>query len=145
MTHNRITRRSFVRRAGAALAAPYVITSAALGADDRAPASERITMGTIGVGGRGRGDMDALMANADVQMVAVCDVQGNRRQSAKATVDKRYGNQDCKTYIDLRELLLRDDIDAVLIATGDNWHTTASILAARPARTSTARNRCRSP
>jgi len=131
MKNDRITRRSFVRGAGAVLAAPYVITSAALGADDRAPASERITMGTIGVGGRGRGDMGALMANADVQMVAVCDVQGKRRQAAKATVDKRYGNQDCKTYIDLRELLLRDDIDAVLIATGDNWHTTASILAAK--------------
>jgi len=131
MTHNKITRRVFVRRAGVALAAPYVITSAALGAGDKPAASERITMGTIGVGGRGRGDMASLMANADVQMVAVCDVQGKRRQSAKATVDKRYGNQDCKTYIDLRELLRRDDIDAVLIATGDNWHTTASILAAK--------------
>ena len=64
-------------------------------------------------------------------MVAVCDVHGKKRQQAKKTVDNRYGNKDCATYIDLRELLARDDIDAALIATGDNWHTTASILAAK--------------
>jgi predicted dehydrogenase len=128
---NRLTRRSFVKAAAGALGAPYVITSTALGGAERAPAGERIVMGTIGVGGRGRHDMAALMANDDVQMVAVCDVQRDKRAGAKATVDKRYGNTDCVTYRDLRELLARDDIDAVLVATGDNWHTTASILAAK--------------
>ena len=131
MGNSRVTRRDFLRGASAAVAAPYVITSAALGAADRPAASERITMGTIGVGGRGGGDMRSLLANADVQMLAVCDVQGKRRNAAKKTVDAKNGNQDCATYIDLRELLARDDIDAVLIATGDNWHTTASILAAK--------------
>jgi predicted dehydrogenase len=127
----RLTRRDFVRGAGAALAAPYVITSTALGAEGRPPASERIVMGTIGIGGRGTSDMKALMANDDVQMVAVCDVQADRRERAKAAVDDKYGNSDCATYGDLRELLARDDIDAVLVATGDNWHTCASILAAK--------------
>ncbi len=75
--------------------------------------------------------MNALMANGDVQMLAVCDVRGTQRRKAKATVDQKYGNQDCAAYIDLRELLARDDIDAVLIATGDNWHTMAAMLAAR--------------
>jgi hypothetical protein len=74
MAHRRITRRAFVRGAGAALAAPYVITSTALGAAGRPAASERITMGTIGLGGRGMSDLGALLGNADVQMVAVCDV-----------------------------------------------------------------------
>ncbi len=46
-------------------------------------------------------------------------------------VDDKNGNQDCVTYRDLRELLARDDIDAVLIATGPNWHATAAALAAR--------------
>jgi len=131
MGNSKVTRRSFLRGAGAAVAAPYVITTAALGAAGRPAASERITMGTIGVGGRGGGDMRSLLANADVQMLAVCDVQGKRRNAAKKTVDAKNNNQDCATYIDLRELLARDDIDAVLIATGDNWHTTASILAAK--------------
>jgi predicted dehydrogenase len=88
-------------------------------------------MGTIGVGGRGGHDMNAFMANDDVQMVAISDVQASRRKAAKTAVDGKYGNSDCATYRDLRELLARDDIDAVLIATGDNWHTCASILAAK--------------
>ena len=131
MTKRNVTRRNFLRAAGAAVAAPYVITSWALGAPDKPAASERITMGTIGLGGRGSHDMASFLSNPDVQMLAVCDVQGNRRAAGKATVDKRYGNADCTPYLDLRDLLARNDLDAVLIATGDNWHTTASILAAK--------------
>jgi predicted dehydrogenase len=131
VVENRLTRRGFVKTAGAALAAPYVITSTALGGPDRAAASERIVMGTIGCGGRGTHDLNALMGNDDVQMIAVCDVVRDKRDKAKAAVDKRYGNADCTTYRDLRELLARDDIDAMLIATGDNWHTMAAILAAK--------------
>jgi len=131
MLHNRISRRGFVRGAGAALAAPYVISSTALGAAGRPAASERITLGAIGLGGRGTSDLASFLGNTDVQVVAVCDVIRGKRNAGKANVDKHYGNQDCATYLDLRELLARDDIDAVLIATGDNWHTTASILAAK--------------
>jgi len=131
MIHSRLTRRTFLRGASAAVAAPYVITSTALGLQGRPAASQRITMGAIGLGGRGQSDMGALMANDDVQMVAICDVKADRRNGGKAAVDRKYGNQDCQTYIDLRELLARDDIDAVLVATGDNWHTCASILAAK--------------
>jgi len=126
-----VSRRGFCRRVAAAIAAPYVITGTALGAPGRAPASERITMGTIGTGPRGMDNINNFLANPDVQMVAVCDVRGERRKAAKAAVDRYYGNQDCAAYIDLRELLDRSDIDAVHIATGDNWHTMASILAAR--------------
>jgi len=129
------TRRRFIKNAAAAtggiLAAPTVITSAALGAEERPSASERIVMGAIGLGPRGQYVMQAFMAQPDVQMVAVCDVDGKRRRDAQGQVNKEYGNEDCKAYIDLLELLKRQDIDAVLIATGDNWHSEASILAAR--------------
>jgi len=125
-----MTRRSFVKGAAAA-AAPYVVTSTALGGAARAPAGARIVMGAIGIGGRGRYILGRMLSNADVQMVAVCDVQGPRRASAKAAVDRRYGNADCKPYIDLRELLARADLDAVMIATGDNWHSAATLLATR--------------
>ncbi len=131
-TTQAITRRDFLRGAAVAgIAAPYVITSTALGGEGKPPASDRIVMGAIGLGGRGSYVMRACMWNKDVQMVAVCDVQANRRNAAKAQVDKHYGNQDCAAYQDLLELLGRDDIDAVMIATGDNWHSMASILAAR--------------
>ena len=88
-------------------------------------------MGTIGYGGRASGVMPAFMREDDVQMVAICDVKGNRRKLAQQVVNKHYGNTDCDAYIDLRELLARDDIDAVLIATGDYWHSAAACLAAR--------------
>lgn len=131
----RRSRRSFLKKtaqaAGGIVAAPYVLTSAALGGNGRPPASDRIVMGGIGFGGRGRYVVEAFMWNQEVQMTAVCDVQGNRRASAKNMVDKKYGNNDCKAYIDLRELLALPEIDAVVIATGDNWHSMASILAAR--------------
>ena len=131
MAFDKITRREFVRGASAALAVPYVITSAALGAGDKPAASERITMGAIGLGGRGRDDLNNFMSNADVQVVAVCDVHGKRRQEGQKAVHQKYGNEDCAAYRDLRELLARADIDAVLVATGDNWHSLAAVMAAR--------------
>lgn len=110
---------------------PNVVPGAVLGLNGAVPPSERLVMGSIGVGGRGRYVMGAFMDNPEVRMVAVSDVSRDRRQAGKGQVDKKYGNQDCATYRDLRELLARSDIDAVMIATGDNWHSMASILAAR--------------
>ena len=77
-----------------------------------------LAIALIGCGGRGSHDMSAFLSNQDVQMVAVCDVVAKKRDAGKAKVDKQYGSADCETYLDLRELLTRDDIDAVLIATG---------------------------
>jgi predicted dehydrogenase len=131
MSKNKLTRRSFIQKGSAALAIPYVITSSALGNQNTAAASERVTMGAIGMGGRGTQDMMSLMANADVQMIAVCDAQRSRRDAGKARVDQKYGNGDCTAYRDCRELLARADIDAVLVATGDNNHSVVAVLAAK--------------
>ena len=73
----------------------------------------------------------AFLQQPDVQFVAVCDVKERRRVAVKKIADKKYGNQNCDTYRDFRELLDRDDIDAVLIATGPNWHATAAMTAAK--------------
>ena len=83
------------------------------------------------MGGRGEYIVRAFTSQADVQVVAVCDVKRDRRERCKAQVDQQYGNTDCKTYIDMMEILERKDIDAVIVATGDNWHSEASIMAAR--------------
>jgi predicted dehydrogenase len=94
--------------------------------------SERIILGGIGLGGRGSGDLSAMIAEPDVQCVAVCDVRKGQREAMKSMVDGRYGTKDCATYGDLRQLLAeRTDVDAVLIATGDRWHAPASIMAMR--------------
>jgi len=131
----RIGRRRFFKAAaaaaGAVIAAPTIVSAAALGKDGAVAASDRITLGAIGIGNRGSYDLNCILWEPDVQVVAVADVRGVNRKRAKDKVDAKYGSTDCKPYIDFRELLARPDIDAVLIATGPNWHATASITAAK--------------
>ncbi len=129
-----LTRRDLLRRsvaAGAALSLPWVVPARALGRDGATAPSERITLGIIGIGPRCTYDLRSMLGLPDVQCVAIADVQASRRDAGKALVDQHYGNQDCVVMRDLRELLDRKDIDAVLIATGDRWHAPASILAAK--------------
>jgi hypothetical protein len=127
------TRRGFLKtalEAGVLLAAPQIVRGAVVGKDGGTAPSEQIVVGGIGIGGRGSYDLGCFLQQPDVRFVAVCDVRVERREKVKQRVDTKYGNQDCLMYRDLRELLARDDIDAVLIATGPNWHATASCLAA---------------
>lgn len=127
----RTTRRGFLLSASAAFAAPAFIPARALGRGGFVPPSERIVIGSIGVGGRGSYDLRAALGEADVQVVAVCDVQKARREAAKATVDGKYGNTACAIHRDFREVLARADIDAVICAPGDRWHTPMSVMAMR--------------
>jgi len=128
------SRRKFlqgVAAAAGAMAIPRGIPASALGKDGTVAPSERILLGGIGLGGRGTGDLGAMMSQPDVQFVAVCDVRKSRREAIKNTVDSRYGTKDCATYDDIRQFLAeRTDVDAVLIATGDRWHAPASIMGA---------------
>jgi predicted dehydrogenase len=126
-----LTRRDVLKRSAAVAAAPWFVPAAALGLGGATAASERITLGVIGVGPRATYDLRGILPLAGVQCVAVCDVQASRREAAKRLVDEHYRNRDCTTYRDFQELLGRRNIDAVLIATGDRWHAPASILAAR--------------
>ncbi len=127
-------RRQFLKTTagvGAMLAVPQIIPASALGKDGAVAPSERIVLGGIGIGNRGTYDLGCFLQQPDVQFVAVCDVKEARRTAIKEMADQKYGNRDCDTYRDFRDLLARDDIDAVLIATGPNWHATAAIYAAR--------------
>ena len=130
----RLGRREFLRATALAcggLAVPQVVRGSALGLDGAVAPSARLVMGGIGIGGRGGYDLPIFLEFPEVQFVAVCEVQKPRREAAKRTVDAKYGNQDCAAYRDLRELLGRGDLQAVLIATGDRWHTPASLMAMR--------------
>jgi hypothetical protein len=120
----RVSRRSFLKCASAAAAAPYVITSTALGNADTPPASDRITLGHIGVGGRGTDLLRGFLQCKDCQSVAAADAYASRRNNAAAMMKG-------KAYADFREVLARDDIDAVVVATPDHWHVKLAILAAR--------------
>ena len=132
---NSVDRRRFIKTSiatGAAAAiAPTIIPSSALGRDGAVAPSERVVVGGIGIGNRGTYDLGCFLEQSDVQFVAVCDVKEARRRAVKAMVDKHHGSSDCQTYREFPELLERSDIDAVLIATGPNWHGTMAMYAAR--------------
>jgi len=130
----KLERRQFLKKSaiGAAVAmAPTIIPASALGRDGTTPPSERIVLGGIGIGNRGLYDLGCFLEQKDVQFAAVCDVKESRRLLVKKRVDELYGNQNCDMFRDYRELLDRSYIDAVLIATGPNWHGTMSINAAK--------------
>ncbi len=133
-------RRHFIKTA-TAIAAPTILPGSVLGQGGRSAPSERITIGVIGVGGMGTGDMNGLMRQKGTQILAVCDVDSYKdrgRKGAKAQVEKYYGGKQtsgtykgCDTYRDFRELCARKDIDAVVVATPDHWHALATLEALR--------------
>jgi predicted dehydrogenase len=136
------SRRAFLGTAGTiALTplAPWIIPSAALGADGTIAPSNRITLGFIGVGFMGqKHHLSRFVEYPEAQVLAVCDVDRWRREHGQRIVETAYAGQrasgvyrGCAGYNDLRELLSRDDIDAVVIATGDRWHGAATVMAAQ--------------
>lgn len=128
------SRRRFLKTAAgasAAMATPLVVPGKVLGKNGAVAPSERIVMGGLGIGGRGGYDLGIFLDQPEVQFVAVADVRAVRRDAVKKMIDQKNGNGDCDTYWDMFEMLARDDIDACLIATGDRWHTQASIETAR--------------
>lgn len=135
---SQLNRRDFLASSSALLAVPYFSSALSLAAQDQPAANDRMTIGFIGMGKQSRGHLQWALNNPQTQVVAVCDVHDLRLQDAAATVGRKYAEstksgltKDCASYRDFRELLARDDIDAVVIATPDHWHAIPSILAAR--------------
>ena len=140
-----MNRRHFIKNlskcAGGMCAAPYVITSNALGNNNIPPVSDRITLGHIGVGGQGSGLLRNFLQVGNAQSIAVCDAFRSRREDRAKQIDAFYsskgGNKSyksCKVFRDFRDLLARDDIDAVIIATPDHWHVPIGMLAVEAAK-----------
>ena len=129
-----LSRRGFLRRAGTLAAGgaafPYIVPASALGLDGATAPSNRITIGSIATGGQARGVLGGALQQKDTQALAVCDINQRNLAQGKNMVDGFYENKDCKTYHDFRELLARDDIDAVIIAPPDHWHAIPCITAA---------------
>ncbi|HUV64576.1 MAG TPA: Gfo/Idh/MocA family oxidoreductase [Sedimentisphaerales bacterium] len=152
MTHAKRfpTRRDFIKSMAAVGAGvfgiPYSVPSSVFGSV--AP-SNRINVGCIGTGNMGFTDLQGLMHQDDTQIVAVCDVnrgsygyktasQFRGREPARKLVNDYYAQKagsgvytGTDAYVDFRELLARDDIDAVSVTTPDHWHAIPTIMAAQ--------------
>lgn len=126
-----VSRRRFLAATGLALTAPTILPSSIFGAEGQTAPSERITVGVVGWGMQGPGNTGQLLGLKDCQVVAACDLDKNHLDAAADRVNKHYGNKDCKTYHDYREMFGRKDIDAVMLAVPDNWHALMSVDAAR--------------
>jgi len=94
----------------------------------KVPANDRISLGCIGMGGMGMGNMRGFMGHPDVEVVAVCDVDSNHLDRAASEVEKKYGRNPMAVK-DFRRILERKDVDAVLISTADHWHALPFIMA----------------
>ncbi len=139
-------RRAFLKAAGAALAGPWVAPSSVFGDN---PPSERVHVAFIGTGNQSRVDVPSMLRLDDVQVVAVCDVNRGSygyarpqdflgREPVRDQVNAFYAEKTgagqyrgCDAYVDFREVLARDDVDAVMIVTPDHWHALMTVMAAR--------------
>ena len=143
MKENRkLHRRNFLKRTAATAAGlaagPTIIPSSALGKGDAVAPSNRVALGHIGVGGQGNGLLRGFLNLDEGQSLAVCDPFKDRREAKAQAIEKHYAAasakgtyKGCKTYNDFRELIARDDIDAVVIATPDHWHVPIAMEAVR--------------
>ena len=138
-----VSRREFVKATAAtaaALSAPAILTSAAF-AEDAKPANgggdKPLRMGFIGIGKMGHSHLDRFVGYKDVVITAVADVDTTRREHARELVDSKYGEferknvQPCKSYKHYKELLADQNVDAVLIAVPDHWHTAVAMDACK--------------
>ncbi|MCC6699098.1 MAG: Gfo/Idh/MocA family oxidoreductase [Candidatus Hydrogenedentes bacterium] len=126
-------RREFLKSAAAALTIPTLASSVSSSQENAAVSpSNQITLGFIGVGGHGTSwNLAAFLKIPEARVLAVCDVYRDRRDKARDIVNSAYGNTDCTTHTDFREILARPDIDGVVISTPDHWHVLMSIMAAK--------------
>lgn len=137
----KISRRNFLRqsaRYSAGMFSATLLPAHLFGKTAVPPPSERITVGHIGVGGQGTGLLRNFLQVQRAQSIAVCDPFLSRQEERATLIDQfyaeKYGLPDyhtCAKYTDFRELLARDDLDAVVIATPDHWHVPIAIAAAK--------------
>ncbi len=131
---NKHSRRSFLKKSSAVAAGavgfPYFVRPAALGKNGAVSASNRITAACIGLGWMGPGNMNNMLGHSQCQVVAVCDLEDERVAKYKDHVNNHYNNNSCEGYKDFREIMVRDDIDAVMLALPDHWHSIPAIMAA---------------
>lgn len=123
----RPNRRSFLKGVLAAGIAPLILPSRVLGLNGQTAPSKKITVGIIGAGNQGRGNMLNLLGQDGVRVVALCDVNRLNLDRARTQIAEAYGSSDAKEFTDFRQLNADPTIDAVVMALPVHWHALPSI------------------
>ena len=123
MKTNKVARRSFLTAMLAAGTAPWIVPAHVLGNAAGTPPSGKITLGVIGVGSQGQGDMRDFLTHEGVRVTAICDVNRRNIEAARQHIAAAYGKPDVKVFADFRELNADPSIDAVLMALPVHWHS----------------------
>ncbi|HDP35570.1 MAG TPA: Gfo/Idh/MocA family oxidoreductase [Candidatus Hydrogenedentes bacterium] len=127
---SRTTRRGFMA-AAAAFASFTIVPRHVLAAAGKPTPNDRLNIGCIGVGDRGRYLLESALQGNSARVVAVCDVKADCREKARQMVNSRYENEDCVACVEHEQIVERDDIDACLIASCDHWHALHSLAATK--------------
>jgi predicted dehydrogenase len=133
-----LTRRQFLAATTAAVAAPMIIPARAMGLDGNTVPSERINVGFVGCGAMNSGHIRTCLDNAGTHVLAVCDVNAQKRAEARGGVERHYAAlagtdtyTGCTEYNDFREMVANPDIDAVYVATPEHMHALPALAALR--------------
>jgi predicted dehydrogenase len=135
---NTISRRNLLGASAAAVTAPMVIPSSALGLAGYTAPSERLTFGMIGMGQMMNAHFHGMLNRKEIQILAVCDVDTGKREKAKKAVESKYASamgtgsyKGCGCYNEHEKIMERSDIDACFIVTPDHWHVPIALDAVR--------------
>jgi predicted dehydrogenase len=136
MSSTKTNRRTFLKHAAMSMAVPTIISSTAMGKGSIPAPSERVNIGVIGIGLRGTPLLHENLYNNNTQVVAISDCFASKRQKGQKIIADYYTKRDGKVksnvstaYADFREMLAREDIDGIVVATPDHWHVPLSIYA----------------
>ncbi|HXI70841.1 MAG TPA: Gfo/Idh/MocA family oxidoreductase [Verrucomicrobiae bacterium] len=129
-TSSQINRRHFLAKSAAAMVLPLILPGCATGPGKRPRPSNRINLGVVGWGMQGPGNTNSFLVEPDCQVIAACDLAQDHLTEAVDTINGHYQNKDCKAYHDYREMMARDDLDAVMLAVPDHWHELVATEAA---------------
>jgi len=132
-----INRRQFIEKTSV-MSAFMIVPRFVLGGKGYTAPSDLITLGCIGTGKQATGLKGSFLDTNEIKIIAAADMYGAKLQRFAGEVNQHYATQagqskydGCVTYADFRDVLARKDIDAVIIAVPDHWHSVCAILAAR--------------
>jgi predicted dehydrogenase len=132
-----MNRRKFIEKASV-LSTFMIVPRFVLGGKGYTAPSDLITLGFIGTGKQAGSLQKSFLETGEIKIVAAADVYGAKLQLFAGQINKYYADNagktkyaGCATHVDFRQLLGRRDVDAVVIAVPDHWHSVIAIMAAR--------------